>query len=222
LASLRAHHQNHAVIWPIVKKMSGGVILGSFLFTFIASRLKGIELSVLFSLFMGYVVFRLFHSDPKKTHTHVYLTQPQTSLIQNIQKQQKNNWAYFFVAFGIGGISALVSIGGGSLTVPYLVEKKISIKKAIGTSAAIGLPLSLAGTLGYIINGWNYSALEKHIFGFIYLPAVFLIAIGSLISAPYGAKYAHYLPIKALKKIFACLLILLSLKSLTQLFFSSH
>jgi uncharacterized membrane protein YfcA len=128
-----------------------------------------------------------------------------------------NNSSLLISSTGIGAISALVSIGGGSLTVPYLTSKNIDIKKAIGTSAAIGLPISVAGTLGYLINGWNNDFDYNHSLGFIYLPAVFLISITSFITAPYGAKLAQHLPVSILKKIFAFLLISLSLKMLLSI-----
>jgi len=98
--------------------------------------------------------------------------------------------------------------------VPYLVSNNIDIKKAIGTSAAIGLPISLTGTLGYIINGWNNEIIISNSVGFIYLPAVILISLTSFITAPYGVKASHFLPISILKKAFALLLIILSLKML--------
>jgi len=115
---------------------------------------------------------------------------------------------------GIGAISALVSIGGGSLTVPYLLWQNVDIKKAIGTSAALGFPISVVGTLGYIINGWSVTTGEVFTFGFVYIPAVVLISATSFITAPYGARLAHKLPVKTLKKVFALLLILLSMKML--------
>lgn len=123
----------------------------------------------------------------------------------------------FFVSSGIGTISALVSIGGGSLTVPYLVSRKVDIKKAIGTSAAIGLPISLASTLGYVINGWSQTSTDSLTFGFIYLPGVILISVVSSICAPFGVSMAHRLPVPRLKKIFSVLLILLSIKMLVSI-----
>jgi uncharacterized membrane protein YfcA len=113
---------------------------------------------------------------------------------------------------GIGASSALVSIGGGSLTVPYLSWQNIDIKKAIGTSAAIGLPLSIAGTFGYVFNGWGIDSGLDYSFGFVNLPAVILISTTSYFTAPFGAALAHKLNIQTLKKIFALLLILLSIK----------
>ena len=98
------------------------------------------------------------------------------------------------------------------MTVPYLTWQNINIKKAIGTSAAIGLPLSIAGTFGYIYNGSNESQYLNYTYGYVYLPAVVLISTTSLITASMGANMAHRLDIVILKKLFALLLILLSLK----------
>ena len=97
---------------------------------------------------------------------------------------------------------------------PFLTWQNVEIRKAIGTSAAIGLPISIAGTLGYVVNGWANSSPENYTFGFIYLPAVLLISVVSFFTAPIGAKMAHRLPVGTLKKIFAVLLVLLGLKML--------
>jgi uncharacterized membrane protein YfcA len=197
LSSMRAHNSNDAVIWKIVKGISVGVLLGTFFATFVASKIDSIYLAMFFSIFMAYVSIQMFLN--KK---------PQPD------KNISGNKEIFFAGTGIGAISAFVSIGGGSLTVPYLVWRNINIKKAVGTSAAIGLPISIAGTLGYLINGWSNTSVENYTFGFIYLPAVILISITSFFSAPYGVKLAHYLPVSVLKKIFSLLLITLSIKML--------
>ncbi len=134
-------------------------------------------------------------------------------LSKTVKSDQRisNTGNMFLAGSGIGAISALVSIGGGSLTVPYLAGRSIEIKKAIGTSAAIGLPISVAGTLGYLIHGWNSTSLINYAVGYIYLPAVLLISITSFLTVPYGVKLAYYLPVTILKKMFALLLILISL-----------
>ncbi len=115
---------------------------------------------------------------------------------------------------GIGGISALVAIGGGSLTVPFLAWCNVAVPVAIGTSAAAGLPVALAGALGYLINGWSVEGLPEFTLGFIYWPAVLSIAALSLITAPLGARLAHRLPVKWLKKLFGILSLLLALQML--------
>lgn len=197
ISSLRAHHSRKAVLWSYVRGMSPGIIVGTFLATYVVALASTLGLAVFFSLFMGFVAVKMFVD--KKPSLH---------------EKPTGSKHLFAVGSGIGAISALVSIGGGSLTVPYLVWRNIDMKKAIGTSAAIGLPISLAGTLGYVINGWNNTAIDEYVLGFVYLPAVFLISLTSFIFAPLGAKTAHYLPVTILKKVFAVLLIGLSLKML--------
>jgi len=199
-SSLRAHQRHGAINWKIVKIMSLGVIIGTFVSTFLASCLSSLYLATFFTTFMAYTAFKILFS--KQTNT---------------ANRHISNTNLFTSSTGIGAISALVSIGGGSLTVPYLVSKNINIKKAIGTSAAIGLPISVAGTLGYLINGWGNNTHYEYSLGFIYLPAVFFISITSFITAPYGAKLAQHLPVKILKKIFALLLISFSLKMLLSI-----
>ncbi len=196
-SSFRAHHLKQAVLWHVVKKMTPGIILGAFLATFIVSYLSSLFLSIFFSLFMAYVALQMFLDIKPK---------PQRRLV--------GAQGLFLAGTGIGSISSLVSIGGGSLTVPFLVWQNIELKKAIGTSATIGFPISIAGTLGYIINGWSQSSFETYTFGYVFFPAVLLISLVSFFTAPYGVKLAHKLPVKRLKKIFALLLVFLSAKML--------
>jgi len=200
ISSLRAHQSHGTINWNIVKLMSLGVIFGTFIATFLAAQLSSLYLAIFFTLFMAYVAIKLLIKNQIDS--------------KNCQISNKN---LLFSASGIGAISALVSIGGGSLTVPYLASKGINVKKAIGTSAAIGLPISITGTLGYLINGWDSNLGYEYTLGFIYLPAVLLISITSFFTAPYGAKLAQHLPVSILKKVFACLLILLSFKMLLSI-----
>jgi uncharacterized membrane protein YfcA len=122
------------------------------------------------------------------------------------------------VGVGIGSISALVAIGGGTLTVPFLVWCNISLPAAIGTSAAVGLPIAFSGALGYILNGWDLANLPEQTLGYVFWPGVMAIAAMSFITAPIGAKLAHRLPIALLKKLFALLLIGLSAQMLVTVY----
>jgi uncharacterized membrane protein YfcA len=194
-ASLKAHHAKQSVIWNIVKAMVPGVLIGTFLATFLAAYLSSVYLAVFFAIFMAFVSVQMFIN---KT--------------PNPSRPLAGNIILSFAGSVIGAISALVSIGGGSLTVPYLAWQNINIKKAIGTSAAIGLPISIAGTLGYIVNGWGVDSGLNHSYGFVYLPAVLLISVTSFFTAPLGASVAHKMNVNSLKKAFAVLLIILSLK----------
>ena len=197
IASLRAHHKKEAVMWGVVKNMSVGLMLGTFLSTFVASYLHSFFLAMVFTLFMVFTGIKMMRKQP----------------LQSTNKPL-NKGSLIFASTGIGAISALVSIGGGSISVPYLVARNIDIKKAIGTSAAIGLPISLAGTVGYLINGWAENSTDNFTLGYIYLPAFVLISVASFFTAPYGVKASHNLPVKVLKKMFALLLIILSIKML--------
>ncbi len=197
LSSLRAHHAKGAVMWHIVRVMASGIVAGTFSATFLAVNTSSLHLALFFSMFTAYVSSQLFLNKKPKPG-----------------RELAGSGALLAAGSVIGAVSALVSIGGGSLTVPYLVWQNIDIKKAIGTSAAVGLPISIAGTFGYVVNGWGAAPLGDYTFGFVYLPAVLLISTASFFTAPYGAGLAHRLPVSALKKVFALLLIVLSLKML--------
>lgn len=195
LSSSYAHHKKGGVKWDIVKGMSIGVMLGTYTATFIASYLDSIYLALIFACFMTWAAVNMFSN---KQQVNVY--------------NRGSSTRFFIPAFGIGNISALVSIGGGSLTVPYLIRQNVDMKSAVGTSAAIGLPISVAGTLGYLLNGLKADQLLAEQAGFIYLPAVVLISASSFLTVPLGVKTSHQLKVKTLKRVFSLLLIILSVK----------
>ena len=118
----------------------------------------------------------------------------------------------------IGFISSLVGIGGGAVSVPYMVWCNVPVHRAIGTSAAIGLPIAISGTIGFLFNGWGNELLPDFSVGYIYLPALVGIAAVSILTAPLGAKLAHSLPVGKLKKIFALLLIIVGTRMLISIF----
>ena len=201
LASLRAHHRHGAVRWDIVRHITPGILVGTFGATFIASRVDSGALAIFFACFMAYV---------------------STQMLLNIKPKPSRNLpgavGLSGVGMVIGGVSALVAIGGGSLSVPFMTWCNVKMQNAIGTSAAIGLPIAVAGTIGYLVNGWNAQDMPPGTFGFIYLPALVLVALVSTFTAPYGARLAHKLPVSTLKKIFAAVLVALCLKMLHSVF----
>lgn len=197
IASARTHQKHQAVLWPVVRLMSTGIVLGTFGATFIASLLPTLPLAIFFSCFMAYVALQLLLNIKPKPSRGLPGALGMTA-----------------TGVGIGGISALVAIGGGSLTVPFLTWCNVRVQQAIGTSAAIGLPIALSGSIGYAIAGWEQVDLPQFSLGYIYLPAVLLISAVSFFTAPLGASLAHKLPVPTLKKIFALLLLGLSAKML--------
>jgi len=199
ISSIRAHHAKKGVLWDVAKSMAPGILLGAFSATFIASYLNSLYLAVFFSLFMAYVSIGMFLNKAPKP-----------------DRELPGSFGLFTAGSFIGAVSSLVSIGGGSLTVPYLSHHNVKMPNAIGTSAALGLPISIAGTIGYVVNGWGRASADSLTIGYIYLPAVVLISSVSFFMAPFGVKVAHKLPVARLKKIFGVLLVLLSVKMLTS------
>ncbi len=198
-SSLRAHASQGTVMWDVVKSMAPGIMLGAFVATQVAGRLNSTYIAMFFALFMALVALQTFlkwHPVPSK--------KPRTLL------------GLILVGMGIGSVSALAAVGGGFLTVVYLGYKNVDIKRAIGTSAAIGFPIAITGTIGYMINGWTITADKPYTFGFIYIPAFLAISVASAISAPYGARRSHNMPEANLKNIFAIICLVLSIKMLVS------
>lgn len=196
-SSLRAHQKHGAIQWTIVKTITPGILLGTFGAAMLAAYIPSLPLAIFFVVFMAYVSVQMWLN-----------VKPKPS------RQLPSPLVLSGVGLIIGGVSALVAIGGGSLSVPFMTWCNVKIQQAIATSAAIGLPIALAGTLGYLVSGIGVEGLPKYTFGFIYLPAAASIALVSMFTAPLGAKLAHQLPVPTLKKVFAILLIGLSLKML--------
>lgn len=200
ISSLRAHHRHSAVLWPVVQAITPGIVAGTLLGAQIAARIPTRSLAIIFTMFMAYVAAQLLiNAKPKPMHA------------------LPGTLGMLGAGLGIGGISALVAIGGGTLTVPFLVWCNVRMHHAIGTSATVGLPIAIAGTAGYMISGYGTSGLPDGSFGFIYLPALAGTAIASMLVAPLGAKLSHRLPVAALKKIFAGVILLLLAKMLHSL-----
>jgi len=197
IASLRAHHGRGAVLWPAVLRLAPGILVGTFAATFVAAKLSAEPLAIFFSCFMAFVsVQMVINRKPKPS------------------RQLPGSLPLVATGSAIGGISALAAIGGGSLTVPFLLWCNIALPSAIGTSAAVGLPIAIAGALGYWLNGLDASGLPAYTLGFIYWPAVLAMASASAFTAPLGARLAHRLPVAQLKKLFALLLMGLALQML--------
>ncbi|ABB31337.1 protein of unknown function DUF81 [Geobacter metallireducens RCH3] len=200
VSSLRAHHGRGAVEWRVVRRISAGIVAGTLAGSWVAAQLSTRSLKVFFVVFLYYVAIQmLLNIRPKPS------------------RQLPGTGGMLGVGGVIGAVSSLVGIGGGSLSVPFMVWCNISMHNAIGTSAAIGFPIALAGAAGYMANGLVVTSLPPWSVGFVYLPALAGIALASVITAPFGARLAHNLPVSGLKKIFALLLIVMGTKLLSGL-----
>lgn len=201
ISSLRAHHRHGAVIWPIVKVIAPGIVIGTFAGAQLASLMPTRPLAIIFVIFMSYVAFQMLANIKPKP-----------------SRQLPGVLGMYAVGGGIGAISALVAIGGGSLSVPFMTWCNIKMHHAIGTSAAIGLPIAVAGTAGYLVGGLRASDLPTASVGYIFLPALAACVVTSMLTAPLGAQAAHKLPVATLKKIFAGVILLLLAKMVHGLF----
>jgi len=201
VSSLRAHHAHGAVRWDIVRAITPGILAGTFAATFVAARVPSGPLAIFFACFMAYVSLQMM-----------------VNLKPKPSRELPGAIGMSAVGAGIGGVSALVAIGGGSLSVPFMTWCNVRVQHAIGTSAAIGLPIALAGTVGYLVNGWGGAGMPALSLGFVYLPALVLVSAVSMVTAPLGARLAHRLPVATLKRVFAGVLLLLCAKMLHTVF----
>ena len=193
LASVRAHHRRGAVDWSIVKPLAPGIVVGTLLGAQIARWMPGATLAIVFAAFVAFSALQMFlDRKPKPTRT-------------------LPGWPGMLGAgSGIGVLSALVGAGGGFISVPFMTWCNVPIHRAVGTSAALGFPIAVSGTIGYIIAGWSLEGLPAGALGFLYVPALLLIATTSVLLAPVGAAAAHRMNVRQLKRVFACLLFLLA------------
>jgi uncharacterized membrane protein YfcA len=198
-SSMRSHAYKGTVMWDAVKGMAPGIMMGACMATQVASHINSAYIAIFFALFMALVALQTFLK-----------WQPKPS------KKPSTMLGLILAGTGIGSVSALAAVGGGFLTVVYLGYKNVDIKKAIGTSAAIGFPIAITGTIGYMANGWTSTLDKPYTFGFIYIPAFLAISIASAISAPYGARCSHNMSDAKLKKIFALICLALSVKMLVE------
>ncbi len=197
ISSIQAHHKKGAVRWPVVFRISPGIIIGALLGAQVAGSLDGETLRQAFGVFLLVIALKM----------GVGLKPKATRDLPGISG--------LVVSGGvIGGISALFGIGGGSLTVPFLSWCRVAMTEAVASAAAVGFPIALAGALGYFYTGLNAEHLPDMATGYIYWPAFVGIVIASAPSAKVGAYIAHKLPARKLQIGFAILLAVIGLKFL--------
>ncbi len=117
---------------------------------------------------------------------------------------------------GIGIVSSLVGVGGGSLSVPFLNRHGVEMRKAVGSSAVCGFVIAISGMLGFVVSGYQVIDLPQYSWGYVYLPALFAIAATSMLTTRVGAKLSTQLPTADLKRIFAVFLMFVAITMLLQ------
>ncbi len=184
-----AHHRKRAVLWPIVGWMTLGILLGAALGSLTAAALQGAQLQRVIGVFAILVAIQMaLNLQPKS------------------RREVPGKMGLSIAGVVIGWASAIFGIGGGSLTVPFLVWRSVGMQQAVATSAACGFPIAVAGAISFIVTGWDRAALPPWSLGFVYLPAMLGVAITSMYFARIGANWAHRLSPLLLKRLFALLL----------------
>lgn len=193
VSSMRAHHKRGAVLWPVVKLLAPGILLGSLFGAKIAGALPARWLTLIFALFVGVSATQLLLGrKPKPT------------------RQLPGSAGMFGAGGAIGLLSAIVGAGGGFLSMPFMLWCNVSMHNAVATSAALGFPIAAAGTIGYVISGWHLTGITPGAVGYIHVPALLTLVAASVTTAPLGARVAHSLDTGRLKRVFAMLLYLIA------------
>ncbi|MCX7084776.1 MAG: sulfite exporter TauE/SafE family protein [Methylococcales bacterium] len=195
VSSVWAHHRLGSVIWSKVVRLIPGIIIGSALGAIVAKQISADALRIFLVVFLLYVGVQM-----------ALQISPKAGLVNQSKPLD------FCVAIIIGLLSAIVGIGGGTLTVPYLVRGQMLMRNAVAVSSACGLPIAIAGASSYILLGLTVDNLPAGSFGYIYLPAFLATGLTSILTAPLGAKLAHRLPAQKLKRYFSLLLFVMAAK----------
>jgi uncharacterized membrane protein YfcA len=190
ISSVRAHHKRGAVRWEIVRTLAPGIVLGGLLAgAGVFALLKGTTLALVFAVFVAFSATQML-LDRKPAPT----------------RQMPGTAGSLGAGGVIGFISGLVGAGGGFISVPFMSWCNVAMHHAVATSAALGFPIALANTVGYVIGGWSMPSPLPGALGYLWLPGLVIIATASVTTAPLGARTAHAMNIKQLKKVFACTL----------------
>lgn len=197
ISSVWAHHRRGAVDWSVFWRLAPGIVAGALAGAWIADALASVTLQRVFGCFALCVAVQMALARPPAPHRDL----PGSAVLLG-------------AGTVIGAVSALVGIGGGSLTVPFLTWCNVAMTRAVATSAAGGLPIAAAGTLGFVITGWGRPGLPEAATGYVYWPALLGIIASSTLFAPLGARLAHSLPTRMLKRVFAVFLAVVGLRLL--------
>jgi uncharacterized protein len=190
ITNMHAHHRRGAVRWRVVRRLVPGVLLGSLIGPIIVSGMSSTLLASIFALFAA-----------------VSSVQMLSDKVPEPTRELPGRLGLLGAGTVIGILSGMVGVGGAFVTVPYLERCNVKIHSAVATSAALGLPIAVSGTIGFILSGLRQSGLPPHSLGYVYVPALVCIAAASMLLAPLGARMAHRWPVKTLKRVFGCMLV---------------
>lgn len=197
LSAVRAQQRKGAIDWPLVFALVPAVIVGSFLSGYVAGWIPGRLLRLLFGVFLVAASAQLL-----------------LNWRPSAQHGLPGRFGLWLSGGVIGMISALVGIGGGTLTVPFLSWCNVDMKRAVAASSTLGFALALFGAAGFVLSGWRHPGLPEWSLGYIYLPAWLGISATAVLFAPLGVRLSHALPVAMLKRVFGILLLAVAVRIL--------
>ena len=189
LSSVRAHHKHGAVVWRIVKLLAPGIVVGSMIGPWIGKQMDASTLAWFFGAFVAFSA-----------------TQMLVNKKPAAARELPGTPGMFAAGGLIGVLAGLVGAGGGFISVPFMTWCNVRIHNAVATSAALGFPIALAGTVANVFYGWGEPGLPSYSLGFVYVPALLIIVAASMATAPLGARTAHRMPVRQLQKVFSVIL----------------
>ncbi len=195
ISSVLTHNKLGNIQWRTVLRLSPGILLGAGIGAIVADYIDADNLKWFFVSYLIYVGIRM--ALPGKVAS---------------KTKKTKQWVDYWAGNAIGFLSSILGIGGGTLTVPYLIARQLPMKNAVAVSSACGLPIAVSGTIVYSVLGGDNAILSEWSLGYVYLPALSGIIICSIVTAPIGAKLAKKLPAKKLKRYFSIVLFLIAFK----------
>ncbi|WP_296942104.1 sulfite exporter TauE/SafE family protein [uncultured Massilia sp.] len=189
LSSMRAHHRHGAVLWRVARLLAPGIVVGSWIGPWIGKQMDTQALALFFGVFVAFSATQMLLN-----------RRPEGS------RPLPGTGGMLLAGGLVGVLSGLVGAGGGFVSIPFMTWRGIRIHNAVATSAALGFPIALSGTVANVCYGWNEAGLPAGALGFVWVPALLMVVVASMALAPLGARMAHRLPVQRLRRIFACIL----------------
>ena len=197
MSSLLAHHKRGAILWSLVRQMIPGLLAGALLGSIIADRIGNAALGYIFGIFALIIGLQMLRGTR-----------------QAGSRPLPGRLSVTGTGLGIGAISSLLGIGGGSMTVPWLLWHGQRVQNAVATAAACGYPIAIAGTLGFVVLGDGTSSAPS--LGYVHLPALAGVAVFSVLGAPLGVAAVHRSSPMLAKRFFAVFLLIVAAKMLLR------
>tara|TARA_Y100000296_G_C5139466_1_gene240155 strand:+ start:329 stop:1132 length:804 start_codon:yes stop_codon:yes gene_type:complete len=198
--SVYSHNQISRISWSIVKELGPGVLIGTVLGSFLSTYLPPKVLEIVFTLYVTAVSLKMWFGFSVEAN----------------EDQKPSSILNYIVGAIIGIKSAVLGIGGGTISIPYLSWQGVPIHKAVGVSACIGFIIAISGTLTGLFQDTSGYTLPAQTIGFIYIPALIGVGMTGIIFTKIGSKLSYKLPQQKMRKGFALFLMVIALKSASR------